>query len=77
MARKSLTGATWLREADIGPTMDERPLLALVSMGWRNTLSWKEKMEWIAMGQKQDRGFGAAGRTELWDRWQLLACVIS
>ena len=27
-------------------------------------------MGWIAMRQGQCRGFGAAGKTELWDRWQ-------
>src|SRR5471030_2310461 len=27
-------------------------------------------MEWIAMRQGQGRGFSAAEKTELWDRWQ-------
>src|ERR1700687_1772303 len=27
-------------------------------------------MEWIAMRQGQGRGFGAAEKMELWDRWQ-------
>ena len=28
------------------------------------------KMEWIAMGQGYRRGFSAAEKTEMWDRWQ-------
>src|SRR4051812_38467203 len=46
------------------------PLLAAVSTGGRNTLSLKEKVEWIAMRQGQGRGFSAVEKTELWDRWQ-------
>jgi IS30 family transposase len=41
-----------------------------VSTGGRNTLSLKEKVEWIAMRQGQGRGFSAVEKTELWDRWQ-------
>jgi hypothetical protein len=41
-----------------------------LSTGGRNTLSWKEKMELIAMKQGPRRGFGAAEKTKLWDRWQ-------
>ena len=28
------------------------------------------KMEWIVIGQRYRRGFTAAEKTELWDRWQ-------
>src|SRR3954462_14420978 len=48
----------------------ECPLWMAVSTGGRNTLSLKEKMEWIAMRQGQGRGFSAVEKTELWDRWQ-------
>src|SRR5882672_4720942 len=41
----------------------------VVSTGRRNTLSWKEKME-CGMERRFHRGFTAAEKTELWDRWK-------
>jgi hypothetical protein len=38
--------------------------------GWTQHFILKEKMEWIAMRQGRCRGFSAAEKTELWDRWQ-------
>src|ERR1017187_9482098 len=46
------------------------PLLEVVSTDRRNTLSLTEKMECLAMWQGYRRGFTAAEKTELWDRWQ-------
>src|SRR5258706_2251321 len=37
---------------------------------WTQHFILEEKMEWIAMKQGPRRGFGAAEKTELWDRWQ-------
>jgi hypothetical protein len=34
------------------------------------TLYLKEKMECMVMGQRFRRGFTAAEKTELWDRWK-------
>src|SRR4026209_1236724 len=41
----------------------------VVSTGRRNTLSWREKME-CGMERRFHRGFTAAEKTELWDRWK-------
>jgi hypothetical protein len=40
-------------------------LLAVISTGRRNTLSWKEKMECTARDQRFRRGFTAAEKAEL------------
>src|SRR6476646_5452248 len=40
-----------------------------VSTGRCNTLSWREKME-CGMERRFHRGFTAAEKTELWDRWK-------
>ena len=44
--------------------------MAVVSMDRRNTLSYSEKMECAVIGQGLRRGFTAAEKTELWNRWQ-------
>ena len=46
------------------------PLLAVVSTDRRNTLSLTAKMECVVISQRFRRGFTAAEKTELWDRWQ-------
>src|SRR5476651_2313924 len=38
--------------------------------GWTQHFILEEKMEWVAMEQGQGRGFSAAEKMELWDRWQ-------
>jgi hypothetical protein len=42
--------------------------------GWSQpvdaTLYLKGEMEWALMGQRFHRGFTAAEKTELWDRWK-------
>jgi hypothetical protein len=56
----------------------ERPLLAALSSGGRNTLSWKEKMEWMAMRQVRRPKFAQvqiyfsgprAAENQSHDRW--------
>ena len=42
----------------------------VISTGRRNTLSFSWKMECVVIGQGYRRGFTAAEKTELWDRWQ-------
>jgi hypothetical protein len=46
------------------------PLLEVVSTDRRNTLSLTAKMECVVISQRFRRGFTAAEKTELWDRWQ-------
>ena len=46
------------------------PFWVAVSKDRRNTLSWAGKMECLVMSQRYRRGFTAAEKTELWDRWQ-------
>ena len=46
------------------------PLLTVVSTDRRNTLSLTAKMECVVISQRFRRGFTAAEKTELWDRWQ-------
>src|ERR1035437_9130455 len=46
------------------------PLLEVVSTDRRNTLSLTAKMECLVINQRFRRGFTAAEKTELWDRWQ-------
>src|ERR1017187_7203455 len=46
------------------------PLSAVVSTDRRNTLSLTAKMECLVINQRFRRGFTAAEKTELWDRWQ-------
>jgi hypothetical protein len=45
-----------------------------VDRGWSQpvdaTLYLKEEMECMLMGQRFHRGFTAAEKTELWDRWK-------
>jgi IS30 family transposase len=48
----------------------ECPLLEVVSTDRRNTLSLTAKMECVVISQRFRRGFTAAEKTELWDRWQ-------
>ena len=42
----------------------------MVSTDRRNTLSLTAKMECVVISQRFRRGFTAAKKTELWDRWQ-------
>ena len=42
----------------------------VVSSGRRNTLSQTQGMEWTAMDRRYARGFNAAAREELWERWR-------
>jgi hypothetical protein len=46
------------------------PLLEVVSTDRRNTLSLTAKVECLVISQRFRRGFTAAEKTELWDRWQ-------
>src|SRR5476649_3038252 len=46
------------------------PLLEVVSTDRRNTLSLTAKMECRVISQRFRRGFTAAEKTELWERWQ-------
>src|ERR1019366_4211672 len=46
------------------------PLLEVVSTDRRNTLSLTAKMECLVISQRFRRGFTAAEKTELWERWQ-------
>src|SRR5450830_1073084 len=46
------------------------PLLEVVSTDRRNTLSLTAKMECVVISQRFRRGFTAAEKTELWERWQ-------
>src|ERR1022692_1132850 len=46
------------------------PLRSVVSTDRRNTLSLTAKMECLVINQRFRRGFTAAEKTELWDRWQ-------
>jgi hypothetical protein len=38
--------------------------------GWTQHFIFEGKMEWIGMRQGLSRGYTAAEKTELWDRWQ-------
>src|SRR5450759_3898760 len=46
------------------------PLWSVVSTDRRNTLSLTAKMECLVISQRFRRGFTAAEKTELWERWQ-------
>src|ERR1019366_10128119 len=52
----------------------ERTRSMSVMRGWSQpvdaTLYLKEEMECMVMGQRFHRGFTAAEKTELWDRWK-------
>src|ERR1035441_1683888 len=60
------------RLAQSGQTNRARvcPLWSVVSTDRRNTLSLTAKMECLVINQRFRRGFTAAEKTELWDRWQ-------
>ena len=42
----------------------------VISTDGRNTLSWLQEMGCLVISQRFHRGFTAAEKTELWDRWQ-------
>ena len=48
----------------------ERSLSTAISTGRRNTLSKTQKMVCMPMNQRTRRGFMAAEKAELWNRWK-------
>ncbi len=58
------------KAADIIGCGAECPLLTVLSTDRRNTLILNGEMECVVMRQRYRRGYTAAQKTELWDRWQ-------
>src|SRR4029450_11141069 len=56
-------------QTETEPQMTDVRFTPVVSTGRRNTLSSREKME-CGMERRFHRGFTAAEKTELWDRWK-------